>query len=206
MSDSTFADRIVADVRRNVAQSSAGILPLPDMADWDIFPFEGDMQVKPLAGVVLPEPPRRGDPGGPECGSCKRPDSDYVWTNANWRLLADEPMGLPAAVLLEPRAHHDLTDLHQDLAAEMGPMFLRVEAALLGLGGIARVHVNRWGDGGAHLHWWFIARPAGLTQLQGSFSSLWMDVLPPRPQAEWDDTMTRIASAIHAQDRQKLDG
>jgi hypothetical protein len=39
--------------------------------------------------------------------------------------------------------HHDLIDLPPDLSAELGPMLQRVERAILDLGGIARVHVNR---------------------------------------------------------------
>ena len=117
-----------------------------------------------------------------------------------WRLMATDPVGLPAAALLIPRAHHDLADLPADLVRDLGGMLLRVERALLGLDGIGRVHINRWGDGGAHLHWWFLARPEGLLQLMGSFSSLWMDVLPPRPQEEWDETMARIAASMLTDD------
>jgi hypothetical protein len=36
----------------------------------------------------------------------------------------------------------------------------RIERAIRSLGDIGRVHVCRWGDGGEHLHWWFMARPA----------------------------------------------
>ena len=192
----TYTDRIVADVRALSAQSPGGRLPMPDLAEWDIFPFEGEMQVRELSAPSLPESPRHGEDGADACSSCKRSDDEFIWTNDNWRLNADEPSGLPATVMLTPRVHCDLTDLPQKLAVEMGPLFLRIEAALLSLGGIARVHINRWGDGGAHLHWWFIARPEGLTQLMGSCSSMWLDVLPPRPQNEWDDTMRRVASAM----------
>jgi hypothetical protein len=170
------------------------------MADWDIFPFEGEFRVKELTDLVLPEPPRGGEPGGPECFACS-PDADRViWSDERWQLIGDERLGMPAVVVLEPREHYDLADLPGGLALEMGPMLLRVEHALLSLGGIARVHVNRWGDGGAHLHWWFIARPAGMPQLMGSFSSLWMDVLPPRPAQEWRETMDRVATAMRSGD------
>ena len=65
-------------------------------------------------------------------------------------------------VLLEPREHFagpaDLPDEH---AREQGVMLGRVERAVLAVGGIARVHIGRWGEGAEHLHWWFIGRPDG---------------------------------------------
>jgi len=39
------------------------------------------------------------------------------------------------------------------------------------IGDIGRVHVCRWGDGSEHLHWWFMARPARIPQLIGSFAA-----------------------------------
>jgi diadenosine tetraphosphate (Ap4A) HIT family hydrolase len=68
---------------------------------------------------------------------------------------------LPAVVLLQPRGHYDLADLPAARSAELGPLSQRVERAVLAVDGVARVHVNRWGDGGAHLHFWLPARPAG---------------------------------------------
>jgi len=187
---------MLSDARARAEQTSDGRLPVPDMADWDIFPFEGDFRVKELVGPLLLEPPRRGEPDGDDCGSCKPERDRLIWEDENWLLSRDSASGLPAVVILEPRSHYDLSDLPQELAQEKGPMIMRVERALLALGGISRVHVNRWGDGGEHLHWWFIARPAGMPQLMGSFSSLWMDVLPPRPEQEWQDTMARVAAAM----------
>jgi len=192
----SYTERILADVQEVAAHSSNGRLPMPDLAEWDIFPFEGEMRVKELSEPSFPEPAREGEAGAASCSSCQREDKDFIWTNDNWRLKSDAPSGLPATVMLTPRVHCDLADLPIELATEMGPLFLQIEAALLGLGGIARVHINRWGDGGAHLHWWFIARPEGLTELMGSCSSMWLDVLPPRPQDEWYDTMRRVARAM----------
>ncbi|MFB7905907.1 HIT family protein [Kitasatospora sp. NPDC056076] len=166
---------------------------------WDIFPYEGELTVRVLQSPVLPEPPRHGEDGPESCGQCARPDSDFLWTDEHWRLSgADAPSGLPATVLLQPRAHHDLLDLPAELSTRLGPMLQRVERAVLSLGGIGRVHVNRWGDGGAHLHLWLIARPEGLTQLRGSTLPLWMDVLPPLPAGVWAERARRIAAAMAA--------
>ncbi len=78
----------------------------------------------------------------------------------------------------------------------MGEILCRVEAAVTSLGGIARVHVSRIGDGAEHLHWWFMARPLGLLQARGSFAVEWDDVLPPRPKAERQDDLHRVAAAL----------
>ncbi|MEV6975842.1 hypothetical protein [Kitasatospora sp. NPDC093806] len=174
-------------------------LPLP--ADgphsWPIFPYEGELRVRSLEAPELPEPPRDGAAGAADCTQCARPDDEFLWTDEHWRLCTyDVPNGLPAVLLLQPRAHHDLLDLPPARAAELGPMLQRVEAAILALGGIGRVHVNRWGDGAAHLHFWLIARPEGQRQLLGSTLSLWMNVLPPLPDALRTETNHRIATTL----------
>lgn len=165
--------------RARAAAGPDGRLPLPDVASWDIFPFEGSLLVKRLQDPVLPEPPRHGeDPA--DCGPCRRADAECLWTNDRWRVYAPEPAGVPA-LLLEPREHLDLADLDEQYAAELGTLIWRMERALASVPGVGRVHVNRWGDGGAHLHVWFLARPAGLLQLRGSCLPDWLDVLPPLP-------------------------
>ncbi|MFF3019600.1 hypothetical protein [Streptomyces sp. NPDC057939] len=162
---------------------------------WETFPFEGELRVKPLHRPVLPEPPRDGEAGREDCGPCGLPDSDFLWTDEHWR-LAWHDGGLPAIVKLLPRDHHDLLDLPPGRAAELGPMLQRVERAVLGLGGIARVHVSRYGDGGAHLHMFLFARPEGMLQLRGSNLALWDDLLPRLPDAVAADTAHRIARAM----------
>jgi hypothetical protein len=192
MSD-TVHPRTEALYRRvEEAADASGRLPLPDVTTWEIFPFEGDLAVKRLEPPVLPEPPRHGE-GGVDCGSCAAGTTGAVWYDDRWKLVApDEPLAVPA-VLLCPIAHHDLEDLDWVLAREMGFLIWRVERALRSIGGIGRVHVNRWGDGGAHLHIWFFARPEGVLQLRGSSLSDWTDCLPPMPAWEWQATMAAVA-------------
>jgi len=178
--------------RTREAEDADGRLPLPDVTEWEIFPFEGDLRVKRLEDPVLPEPPRRGE-GGVDCGSCAAGTTGAVWYDERWKLVAPhEPLAVPA-VLLCPIAHHDLEDLDGVLAREMGFQIWRVERALRSIGGVGRVHVNRWGDGGAHLHLWFFARPEGVLQLRGSSLSDWTDCLPPMPAREWQATMAAVA-------------
>ncbi|WP_157531867.1 MULTISPECIES: hypothetical protein [unclassified Kitasatospora] len=172
-------------------------LPLPETVEWDVFPFEGEMTVRPLQQPVLPEPPRHGEDGPESCDDCARADDTYLWTDEHWRLSSlREPTGLPGVVMLWPRAHHDLGDLPVERAAELGVMIQRVERALLALGGIARAHVGRWGDGAAHLHLWLFARPEGMLQLRGNCMTLWDDVLPPLPEADWLANNKVIAAAM----------
>ncbi|MFI6848181.1 hypothetical protein OG535_07260 [Kitasatospora sp. NBC_00085] len=58
------------------------------------------------------------------------------------------------------------------------------------------MHVNRWGDGAAHLHLWLIARPEGMMQLRGSTLPLWTDPLPAPSAEAWAATARRIAAAM----------
>lgn len=160
------------------------------------FPFAGDITVKPLDDRVIPEPARYGaDPE--ECRTCSRPDSDYVWTDERWRLTAYLPTPIPGIVLLETRSHHDsFVDLPLALLADLGPMTAKVERVLMGLGDVARVHVNRWGDGGAHFHLWFMPRPLGMLQLRGSMLPMWLDLLPNLDEATATEVLARIGAAM----------
>ncbi|HVK22539.1 MAG TPA: hypothetical protein VM677_14365 [Actinokineospora sp.] len=125
---------------------------LPDFTSWETFPFHGDFQLKAFERPQLPEPTRSGA-GGTDCDVCEWPDDKFIWADDDWRVGATKaPSGLPAVLFLFPRAHHDLDDLPADLAAGYGPMIQRVERAYRSLGGIARVHHSRWGDGAEHLH------------------------------------------------------
>lgn len=169
-------------------------LRLPEFTTWPTFPFEGDLRVRKLDDPVAEEPLRQGeDPT--TCTACLAPDEAYVWVADRWRVRAlDRPTGLPIVLILESRSHLDLGDLPNLLAAELGVMTVRLERAIRSLDGVARVHVNRWGDGSAHLHLWFLARPFGRLQLRGTFLSLWDDILPPVPEARWRDDLALVAA------------
>ena len=184
--------RTAALIRRTrEAEGPDGRLPLPDVTAWDVFPFEGDLAVKHLEEPVLPEPPRGGE-GGVDCHSCRVGTTGALWADENWKLVAPEPAAIPI-VLLCPIAHADFADLDILRAREIGFLMWRVEQAMLSLGGVGRVHMNRWGDGGAHLHLCFFARPEGLLQLRGSSLSDWTECLPPMPSWEWQATIEAIA-------------
>jgi len=171
--------------------------PADGIPFWESFPYEAPLEVKVLEAPVLPEPERHGEAGAQDCGCTKDPLRNVIWSDGAWSVRhTGEPPSLPAMVLLGPVAHHDLHDLPGPLAAGLGAMLQRVERAIMSLGGIGRVHVNRWGDGGAHLHYWLIGRPEGMMQLRGTCLPLWDDLLPRVPEDEWRESMRKIAASL----------
>lgn len=174
-------------------------LPLPAQSLWEIFPFEQEgMRTKPLEPPVLPEPPRKGE-DATECGFCADPMRRAIWSDERWVVTRwDEPLGLPMAVTLMPKRHLDLGDLDETHAAELGLLTVRIERAIRGLGDIGRVHLSKWGDGGAHLHVMYLARPLGLLQLRGSNLPLWEEMLPRVEPVVWDADLRTVARALAA--------
>jgi hypothetical protein len=178
------------------ATDGEGRLPvaIEAMPGWDIFPFELDgLRIKPLEPLADAEPPRRGeDPQDCDCRNPWTPEQAgrVAWSNERWT-VAEVGMQLPVTLILKPRAHHDLADLLDDLAAEMGRLMVAIAAAVEELPSVGRCHVGRYGDGGAHLHPFFFGRPARMPQLRGSCVLDWEENLPDVP----DDV--RRANAGH---------
>jgi diadenosine tetraphosphate (Ap4A) HIT family hydrolase len=186
------------DIYRRAQEAAGpdGRLAMPSVQEWETFPFEGGIRVRPLEPPVEAEAPRHGE-GGVGCRRCERGDETAIWRDEHWRLAPlNEPSGLPVVVLLETREHFDLPDLPDELAAELGPLIVRIERAVRSVGEIGRVHVCRWGDGSEHFHVWFMARPARLPQLIGSFAAVWHDILPPTPEEVWRDNLATVARAM----------
>ena len=171
-------------------------LRMPPVQEWETWPFDGAIRPRELLPPLEREPPRQGA-GGIDCWRCEASDELYLWTSERWRVRGLGPAGVPAIVMLEPRDHFaEPGDLPEALAAELGVLLARVERAVRSIGEIGRVHVCRWGDGGEHLHWWFIARPARLPQLSGSFVAIWDDVLPLLPEEIWRANLDAVAKAL----------
>lgn len=178
------ADDLFARVR---AASQGGRLPAPAMSAWDIFPWEA------LEGAVVPkvlaepaaEAPREGEEGGAPCFACAGFEPErIVWEDERWVLTAmAEPSGLPLVLVLWTREHLDVGEFGDDEASELGRIANRLVRIIEAMPGIGRVHVNRWGDGSAHSHLWFFARPQGFEQIKGSYAVEWDDILPPVPEA-----------------------
>jgi diadenosine tetraphosphate (Ap4A) HIT family hydrolase len=173
-------------------------LRMPPVEEWETFPFDGEMRPRTLQPPSDRDPPRHGE-GGVDCGRCAASDDEYIWTNERWRLHALGPTGLPVVLLLESREHYaEPGDLPDDLAADLGRTLARIERAIRSVEGIGRVHVCRWGDGGEHLHWWFMARPARFPQLIGSFAAVWDEILPTVPEEIWRRNLEIVVSALGA--------
>ena len=160
-----------------------GALRAPPVEEWETWPFVGAARPRLLEPPTT-EAPRHGA-GGIACRRCAEGDEGALWSDEHWIVRAMPPNGLPIVLLLETRAHYDFLDLPAELAAELGPLLLRVQRAVFAVGEIANVHVCRWGDGSEHCHVWFMARPARMPQLIGSFAAIWDDVLPPVPEDVW---------------------
>ncbi len=161
------------------------------------MPYVEPLVVRPPAEKVIPEPPRRGEPGGEPCAICGAEVTKPVWSDDNWTLHPPVGGSLPGTVWLASRIHADsLSDLPEDVMLTFGPVVARVEQAILALGGIARVHLYRWGDGGAHFHVWLIPRPLGMLEAKGMMLPLWEDVLPNVSDEELADAARRVADLI----------
>ena len=172
-------------------------LRLARMTGWDVSPFEPDgLRVAPLRPPVLPERARHGeDPA--DCDDCRNRD-DGIWFNESWRLTRVPGVGVPLVLMLYPRDHYDMADLPDELAAELGLLTTRIVRHTQALPHISRAHVYRVGDGAAHLHIWFFARPEGQAQLYGSWLPIWDDLLPEYPAEVAEADAAVVAEALIA--------
>jgi hypothetical protein len=158
---------------------------IEEMPGWDIYPFEIDsLRMKPLQPLADEEPPRAGE-NPAECSCTRLPESALeerlVWSNERWQLHLDAHSRLPIGLNLGPREHCDLPTVPDHLAGEMGRLLVAVTAGVESLPGVGRAHVAKYGDGGAHLHWFVFGRPARMLQLRGSPLLDWEENLPPVP-------------------------
>jgi diadenosine tetraphosphate (Ap4A) HIT family hydrolase len=161
------------------------------------LPYEQPLVIRTPADRVVPEPPRRGEPGGEPCGICTGQATAPVWSSELWTLHPPTGGSLPGTVWLASRKHVDsFSDLPEPAAADFGKVAARIERAILSLGDVGRVHLYRWGDGGAHFHVWFIPRPLGMLEAKGAMLPLWEDVLPSVPDEELAAAASAVAAAM----------
>jgi diadenosine tetraphosphate (Ap4A) HIT family hydrolase len=149
---------------------------------------------------TIPEPLRPGDPGGPPCRLCPVQEGEHtVWSDEHWVLNHGVRTSLPGTVWLTTRIHVDsFVDLPPELASGFGGLAARIERAILSLGDVGRVHLYRWGDGGAHFHVWFLPRPLGMLEATKMMLPLWEEVLPEAGEAAVADAKSRLAKALAA--------
>ncbi len=165
---------------------------------WDIFPWTVvDGAIAP-AGLPPPadEPPRWGESEDKPCGACARASSPrrVVWEDENWVLThPGAPSGLPLVLKLHTREHLDMGKLDDELASQLGRITNRLVRIIEYLPHIGRVHVDRYGDGAAHLHEWFVARTERLTHVLGSPALDWDEIIPPGPEDVWRADLHAVA-------------
>lgn len=181
------------------AAGESGRLPAPNIASWDVFPWEvhEGLVVPKVLAAPADEPPRAGEADKP-CRSCEGFDAaSVVWEDETWVLTHHgAPSGLPLVLVLHTREHLDMGELDDDQASQLGRITNRLVRIVENLPHIGRVHVDRWGDGGAHFHLWFFARTARLPQILGSYAVEWDDILPPGPEDVWRADLHQVATKL----------
>jgi diadenosine tetraphosphate (Ap4A) HIT family hydrolase len=161
------------------------------------LPYAEPLVPREPAEPTIPEPLRRGEPGGPPCRICEGSAAEVVWADEHWTMHPPIGGSLPGTVWVASRDHVDsFSDLPEALQADFGRLAARVERAILLLGGLARVHLYRWGDGGAHFHVWFVPRPLGMVEASGMMLPLWEQVLPEVPDEELAAAARSVAAAM----------
>jgi diadenosine tetraphosphate (Ap4A) HIT family hydrolase len=162
------------------------------------LPYQEPLTRREPGPRTIPEPPRPGDPGGPPCRLCPVQEGEHtVWSDERWVLNHGAQTSLPGTVWLTTRIHVDsFADLPPDLAAGFGGLAGRIERAVLSLGDVGRVHLYRWGDGGAHFHVWFLPRPLGMLEATKMMLPLWEEVLPVASDEAVADAKARLARAM----------
>jgi hypothetical protein len=166
--------------RALAAADSDGRLPMPPVADWETFPFEGDIRVRPFRPPEDEQPRLGEDPS--DCWRCRHGDADAIRSDARWLVTPlERPSGLPVVVILQPRAHCDLGDLPAELAAELGPLLVRVERAVDAVG---RSGASTWTLGRRQRAPPLLAHGEARTRaaVAGSFAAIWDDIVPPLPE------------------------
>lgn len=196
------AEEVYARVMAHVDED--GRLPVPDVAEWETFPWDGDIRPRRFLPPVEAEEPRDGE-GERRCWRCAHPDAGAIWHNERWMVSsAEKPSGLPLVLFLQSREHMDFLDMDDDLASEFGRITNHLHRIMHHLPHIGRVHVAKWGDGSEHLHTWFMARTARLPQLLGSYAAEWDEILPPVPEDVWRADLHEVARKLANHDGEAL--
>ena len=177
------------------------LLPIGEVVDstpllTDALSCFDAVTLKPLAPMLVPEEPRKGELDRSECGHC-RPSEHTIWRDDLWHLNAGfMPSGLPFVGGLAPNQHCRLEDAPLDLLTTLGPLLQRLSGAVKSVPGVARTHFSRWGDGSEHFHLCALARPLGMMQGRGAMLAFWDDVLPPLPDDLLREHLRLVATAM----------
>ncbi len=187
--------------QRIIATTGDGArLPMPPSVEWDIFPWEivdGALAPKPVQPPGE-EPARDGEDPEKPCRQCVGIDATrIVWEDEHWVLThPGEPTGLPLVLMLHTREHEDYGQLDDEIASQFGRISNRLVRIIENFPNIGRVHVSRWGDGGAHFHVWFFARTKGLMPVLGSPAAEWNDIIPAGNEDVWRADLNALATKL----------
>lgn len=197
------AEEVYARIVEMVGED--GRLPTPDVADWDTFPWDGELTTRVVQPPVQSEQPRRGEKVGDPCWRCANELENAIWRNDNWLVTSTKnPPGLPLVLFLESRTHMDFMDMDDELASEWGRISNHLHRIISYLPNIGRVHISKWGDGSFHLHTWFLARTARFPQTLGSYAAEWDEILPPVPETVWRADLRTVATKLANHDGEVL--
>lgn len=161
-----------------------------------LFPFNSDLDLKALGPEMHTEVVREGE-GDRACKSCGH-DERVLWRNEQWKITPLAPTANPVGLFLETVEHIDFEDFDDNMAAELGLLTVRMEAAVRSLDSVGRVHIHRWGDGSSHFHMWFQGRPAKQLELYGWGNVLWSQVLDPLPAEVIDANHELVVDHLRA--------
>ena len=166
------------------------------LLDHPMIGFEGDLRMSPIEPMLVPELPRKGELDPAECWHCERGADHWIWRDEHWHVGGADDTGLPWMGGLAPNAHTRLDEMSGEALASMGAVVQRLAGAVQSLDGVARTHFSRWGDGSAHFHLSFMARPLGMMQARGYMLAVWDDVLPRTDAALLAENNARVAAAM----------
>ena len=157
------------------------------------FGFEGDLRMKPLEPMLVPERPRSGVEDPSACFHCGPGLEHAIWADEHWHVGAAPDTGLPFVAGLAPNAHVRLDEMDA---------------------GAAR-HVRRGrpaarrGDPGPRRAWPARTSPAGATAPRTSTSTSWparSGMMQGRGPmlAFWDDVLPRVDADLLAAHRRQV--
>ena len=79
------------------------------------LPYKEPLEKLEPGPRVIPEPPRRGEPGGEPCAICAGETTKPVWSDDHWTLHPASGGSIPGTVWMASKAHVDsFSDLPDD--------------------------------------------------------------------------------------------
>jgi hypothetical protein len=151
------------------------------------LPYREPLVPREPAERVIPEPPRRGEPGGPSCAICTGGSTNAVWSDDNWTLHAPIGGSLPGTVWLASREHWPPTSAGWRRGSSGRSSPWAASRGCISIAGGTEARISRV---------WFLPRPFGMVEASGMMLPLWEDVLPNVSDPELEAAARRVADAM----------